>query len=279
MISLPVFGLILFAASLHASWNAFLKGSGDTLLSTTLVMGGAALIALVALPFLPVPARASWPYLAASALLQVGYLVLLVRIYRVVDMSLAYPLMRGSAPLVVALISWVWLGEALPGLAWIGIGTICLGIMAMAGGARGVLSPAGLAAVLANASIIAAYTLIDGAGARLSGTPAAYTLWLSLLTGVAMAGWAIPARGGALISYGRRNWHIGLIGGLGTIVSYTIALWAMTMAPIAMVAALRETAILFGIAISALVLRERVGPARVLAACIIAGGAMLLRLA
>ena len=279
MISLPVFGLILFAASLHASWNAFLKGSGDTLLSTTLVMGGAALIALVALPFLPVPARASWPYLAASALLQVGYLVLLVRIYRVVDMSLAYPLMRGSAPLVVALISWVWLGEALTGLAWIGIGTICLGIMAMAGGARGVLSPAGLAAVLANASIIAAYTLIDGAGARLSGTPAAYTLWLSLLTGVAMAGWAIPARGGALISYGRRNWHIGLIGGLGTIVSYTIALWAMTMAPIAMVAALRETAILFGIAISALVLRERVGPARVLAACIIAGGAMLLRLA
>jgi len=279
MISLPVFGLILFAASLHASWNAFLKGSGDTLLSTTLVMGGAAVIALMALPFLPVPARASWPYLAASALLQMGYLVLLVRIYRVVDMSLAYPLMRGSAPLVVALISWVWLGEALPGLAWIGIGTISLGIMTMAGGARGVLSPAGLASVLTNAVLIAAYTLIDGAGARVSGTPAAYTLWLSLLTGMAMAGWAIPARGGALISYGRRNWHIGLIGGLGTIVSYTIALWAMTMAPIAMVAALRETAILFGVAISALALRERVGPARVLAACIIAGGAMLLRLA
>jgi drug/metabolite transporter (DMT)-like permease len=276
---LPVFALILFAASLHASWNAFLKGSGDTLLSTTLVMGGAALIALVALPFLPVPARASWPYLAVSALLQVGYLVLLVRIYRVIDMSLAYPLMRGSAPLSVALISTLWLQETLPSLAWMGIATICLGILAMAVGARGVLSANGLAATLANAAIIAAYTLIDGVGARASGTPAAYTLWLSLLTGAAMVCWAIAARGVALISYARRTWHVGLIGGLGTIVSYTIALWAMTLAPIAMVAALRETSILFATAISAFILRERVGPARVAAAAIIASGTMLLRLA
>ena len=279
MIDLPVFGLILLAAALHASWNAFLKGSSDTLLSTTLVMGGAALIAVLALPFLPVPARASWPYLAVSALLQAGYLALLVRIYRVVDMSLAYPLMRGCAPLAVALVSRLWLGEVLPGLAWIGVGTISLGILAMAAGARGALGPAGQTAVLINAALIAAYTLIDGVGARLSGTPAAYTLWLSLLTGMAMAGWAITARGAALISYARRNWHIGLIGGLGTIVSYTIALWAMTMAPIALVAALRETSILFGTAIAALVLREPVGRVRVASACIIAAGAMLLRLA
>lgn len=279
MIDLPVFGLILFAAALHASWNAFLKGSNDTLLSTTLVMGGAALIALLALPFLPVPARESWPYLAVSALLQVGYLALLVRIYRVVDMSLAYPLMRGCAPLVVALVSRLLLGEVLPELAWIGVGTISLGILAMAAGARGALGPAGQAAVLTNAGLIAAYTLIDGVGARLSGTPTAYTLWLSLLTGVTMAGWAIRARGAALISYARRNWYIGLFGGLGTIVSYTIALWAMTMAPIALVAALRETSILFGTAIATLVLREPVSRVRVVSACIIAAGAMLLRLA
>lgn len=279
MIDLPVFGLILLAAALHASWNAFLKGSSDTLLSTTLVMGGAALIAVLALPFLPVPARASWPYLAVSALLQAGYLALLVRIYRVVDMSLAYPLMRGCAPLAVALVSRLWLGEVLPGLAWIGVVSISLGILAMAAGARGTLGPAGQAAVLTNAALIAAYTLIDGVGARLSGTPAAYTLWLSLLTGAALVAWAITARGGALISYARRNWLIGLIGGLGTIVSYTIALWAMTMAPIALVAALRETSILFATAIAALVLREPVSRVRVAAACIIAAGAMLLRLA
>jgi drug/metabolite transporter (DMT)-like permease len=279
MIDLPVFGLILFAAALHASWNAFLKGSSDTLLSTTLVMGGAALIAVLALPFLPVPARASWPYLAVSALLQAGYLALLVRIYRVVDMSLAYPLMRGCAPLAVALVSRLWLGEVLPGLAWIGVVSISLGILAMAAGARGTLGPAGQAAVLTNAALIAAYTLIDGVGARLSGTPAAYTLWLSLLTGAALVAWAITARGGALISYARRNWLIGLIGGLGTIVSYTIALWAMTMAPIALVAALRETSILFATAIAALVLREPVSRVRVASACIIAAGAMLLRLA
>jgi drug/metabolite transporter (DMT)-like permease len=133
--------------------------------------------------------------------------------------------------------------------------------------------------VLTNAALIAAYTLIDGVGARLSGTPAAYTLWLSLLTGAALVAWAITARGGALISYARRNWLIGLIGGLGTIVSYTIALWAMTMAPIALVAALRETSILFATAIAALVLREPVSRVRVASACIIAAGAMLLRLA
>lgn len=279
MIDLPVFMLILFAASLHASWNAFLKGSGDTLLSTTLVMGGAAVIALVALPFLPMPARASWPYLAVSALLQVGYLGLLVRVYRTVDMSLAYPLMRGCAPLTVALISHFWLGEMVPGLAWVGVGTICLGILAMAAGARGSLKPAGLAAALTNAAIIAAYTLIDGAGARASGTATAYTLWLSLLTGAVMAVWTLRARGSAALGYFRKNWPIGLFGGLGTIVSYSIALWAMTMAPIAMVAALRETSILFATAISALILRERVGPARIAAAVIIACGAMLLRLA
>lgn len=279
MIDLPVFALILFAASLHASWNAFLKGSGDTLLSTTLVMGGAALIAIFALPFLPVPARASWPYLAASTLLQVGYLGLLVRVYRTIDMSLAYPLMRGCAPLVVALVSRFWLGEALPGYAWLGVATICAGILTMALGARASLRPAGLIAALTNAAIIAAYTLIDGAGARLSGTPTAYTLWLSLLTGLAMIVWALRARGPAATTYLRRNWPIGLLGGLGTIVSYSIALWAMTMAPIAMVAALRETSILFATAISAFVLRERVGPPRIAAAAIIACGAMLLRLA
>lgn len=279
MIDLPVFLLILFAASLHASWNAFLKGSGDTLLSTTLVMGGAALIALVALPFLPMPAPASWPYLATSTLLQVGYLGLLVRVYRTVDMSLAYPLMRGCAPLTVALVSHFWLGEAVPGLAWLGVGTICLGILAMTLGARGSLKPAGLAAALTNAAIIAGYTLLDGTGARASGTPTAYTLWLSLLTGLAMALWTFRARGTAAYGYIRKNWPIGLFGGLGTIVSYSIALWAMTMAPIAMVAALRETSILFATGISALVLRERVGPARIAAAVIIACGAMLLRLA
>lgn len=279
MIDLPVFVLILFAASLHASWNAFLKGSGDTLLSTTLVMGGAALLAMVALPFLPVPARASWPYLAASTLLQVGYLVLLVRVYRTVDMSLAYPLMRGCAPLTVALVSHFLLGEAVPLLAWAGVATICLGILAMAAGARGTLRPAGLAAALTNAAIIAAYTLIDGTGARASGTPTAYTLWLSLLTGIAMIIWTCRARGSSAYGYIRKNWPIGLFGGLATMVSYSIALWAMTMAPIAMVAALRETSILFATAISALVLRERVGPARIAAAVIIACGAMLLRLA
>jgi drug/metabolite transporter (DMT)-like permease len=131
---------------------------------------------------------------------------------------------------------------------------------------------------LLNAVVIATYTLIDGAGVRRSGAPAAYTLWIFLLTGGPLMAWALAARGRALRHYAAGNWRSGLVGGMGTIASYGLALWAMTVAPVAMVAALRETAILFGVAISRLVLKERVGPARITGACVIAAGAVALRL-
>jgi drug/metabolite transporter (DMT)-like permease len=130
-----------------------------------------------------------------------------------------------------------------------------------------------------NAGVIAGYTLIDGIGVRRSGAPAAYTLWIFLLGGLPLAAWAIAARRDSIVPYARRNWHFGLIGGAGTLASYGLALWAMTLAPIAVVAALRETSILFGTIISGLVLKEQVGFTRAAAACIIALGAAVLRLA
>lgn len=275
---ISVFAIVLVAAALHASWNAIVKGGGDTLLTTVLVTGAAALFAVVSLPFLPPPARASWAFIAASALLQIVYFVLVARAYRVADMSLTYPLMRGTAPVLVAIASVMWLSEPLSARAWLGLGVICAGILGMTGAVPR-NAKAGIGLALGNAIVIAGYTLIDGIGVRRSGAPAAYTLWIFLLSGVALSSWAWLRQRAVLQGYIRRNWHLGLVGGAGTIGSYGLALWAMTVTPVAIVAALRETSILFGTAISALLLHERVGRARIAGVCVIVVGAILLRLA
>ena len=273
-----VFGALLFAALLNATWNGIVKGGDDKLLTTIMVTASAALLAALALPFLPQPARASWPFIAASTLCQVAYLALLAQAYAVADMSKVYPLMRGGAPLLVALAGALRLGEGLSLVAWLGVATMCSGIFAMAlGGGRG--GGRGTRLALLNSAVIASYTLVDGFGVRRSGAPLAYTLWGLLLTGLPLAGWAMVARRAAFCRAIARHGHLGLLGGIATTTSYGTALWAMTVAPIAVVAALRETSILFGVAISGLVLRERVGPTRLAAAVLIALGAAALRLA
>ena len=279
MISDWVFAIVLFAAALHASWNAIVKGGGDKLLTTVLVTTSAALIGAIVLPVLRQPDAVSWPFILASSVFQIVYFVLLARTYQVADMSQTYPLMRGTAPLLVAIVSALALGAHLTAAVWIGVGVICLGILAMAAGARRG-NRTGVAYALANAVVIAGYTVIDGLGVRRSGAPAAYTLWIFLISGIPLAAWALRTRGRAtLAEYVRGNWYFGLIGGAGTLASYGLALWAMTVAPIAVVAALRETSIVFGVVISGLILKEPVGLARFAAACTIALGAAVLRLA
>ncbi|MBN8969076.1 MAG: EamA family transporter [Rhizobiales bacterium] len=273
-----VFSVVLFAAALHAIWNAVVKGGADKLLTTVLVTTWATLIAAVCLPFLPAPSRESWPFIGVSTLLQVGYYVLVARTYHLADMSQTYPLMRGTAPLLVAIISVAVLGGHLSASAWVGIAIICAGILAMATSGHS-KNKAGLALALLNAGVIASYTLVDGLGVRLSGAPAAYTLWIFLLTGIPLIVWTFVARRAEFQGYIAANWHLGLVGGAGTIISYGLALWAMTLAPVAVIAALRETSILFGTAISALVLKERVSMVRMVAVCIIAIGAGILRFA
>src|SRR5438552_17643236 len=124
MMSITVFGIVLFAAALHASWNAIVKGAGDKLLTTVLVAAAASMVGAVTLPLLRQPNSASWPFIGASAALQVGYFVLLARTYHVADMSQTYPLMRGTAPLLVAVVSAFGLGAALSPMAWIGVAAI-----------------------------------------------------------------------------------------------------------------------------------------------------------
>lgn len=280
-----VVAVVLFAALLHASWNAIVKSGKDTFLTTVLVSVGAALISLAALPFIEAPAAASWPYLAASAVAQLAYYSLLAAAYRAGDMSHAYPLMRGSAPLIVALASWPLIGERLSFMQMGAVGCICAGILALYAAARQPTmgaAPTGTgratAFALGNACVIASYTLIDGLGVRLSGAPAAYTMWIFVLNGAGLLLWTVLRRRAGLLAYARTQWHLAAFGGFGTLASYGLALWAMTQAPVAAIAALRETSILFAIAIAALFLREKISPRRYLAIALIAAGAMLMRM-
>src|SRR5580698_8374097 len=191
--SLTVFAVVLAAAFLHATWNAIVKAGDDKFLTTIMVTTVAALLSAALLPFLRPPALASWPFAIASALVQIAYFLLLARTYQIADMSQAYPLMRGTAPLIVALVSVFKVGDALSPIAWAGVIGICLGIFSIALGGR-LQDRKGVYLALLNAVVIASYTLIDGIGVRRSGSPAAYTLWIFLLTGLPFAAWAMATR-------------------------------------------------------------------------------------
>ncbi|HEX4299060.1 MAG TPA: DMT family transporter [Devosia sp.] len=276
--SLPVFALVLVAAVLHASWNAIVKAGSDTLLTTVLVASFGGLVGLLALPFLPPVAGAAWTSIAISTVLEIVYYALIAFAYRHADMSHAYPLMRGIPPLLVAVVSALFLGTALSLPEWLGIGLISAGILTMLLGTRGTLHPKGLTFALLNALVIAAYTLNDGIGVRLSGAPVTYGMWIFVLTGAPIAAWAL-ARRPQIVAYARRNWLLGLVGGLGTLGSYGLVLFAMSVAPVPLVAALRESSILFATLIAVLVLKEIPTRARIAAALVIAAGVIALRLA
>jgi drug/metabolite transporter (DMT)-like permease len=279
MLPWPVLFAVLLGAALHAAWNILVRAGEDRRRETALVVAGAAVLSVLALPFLAQPRPGAWPFVAASASVHVAYFSLVAAAYRHGPVSLAYPLMRGTAPAIIAVAAWLLLHEALPPLGWLGIAAISGGVLLMArrGGARG--ESAAVRWALLNALVIAAYTIIDGEGVRLSDAPLAYTMWLMLLT-------ATPCLLVLQYRRGRLAWRAtapeiarALGAGFCSIGSYALALWAMTHAPVAPVAALRETAMLFGLVLARLLLGERPGLRRWAAAAAIAAGAALLRLA
>lgn len=271
---------VLFGALLHAAWNLAVKLDADKQRATAGVFIGSAAIAACLLPFLPPPLPAAWPYLAASGAAEILYGVLLAAAYRVGDLSHAYPLMRGTAPLLVAMASVLLIGEHLSAGAWIGVALVSGGILSLVLATRGQAhSATATRLALLNAGVIAGYTLIDGLGVRASGNPAAYTLWLFLLTGgIWFVWWMVTIRVNALPTM-RQQGPRYLVGGACSLGSYGIALWAMTQAPIAAVAAVRETSIIVGVALAAVFLKERVTAARAVAAVLVAAGVIAIRLA
>ena len=264
---------------MHAAWNALVKTSRDISLDTALVACTAALVSAALLPFIALPAPASWPYLAVSALVQLGYYRLLAKAYHHADLSYAYPLMRGMAPPLVAIAGAFVLDDAASPWLWAGVALISSGVL-MIGGFRlvGARAPSRASAfALGNAAVIAAYTLIDGVGVRLSGNPASYGLWLFFLIGLPIIPVVLWRRGSMLAGHLKRGWPRSLLSGSLMVAVYLIALWAMTQAPIAAVAALRETSVIFAALIGTVWLREPFGPRRIAGACVVAVGIALLR--
>ncbi|MFC0267647.1 EamA family transporter [Kushneria aurantia] len=273
----PVFLAVLAAALMHASWNALVKVGLDRLLSITLIQTACGLIALAGVAFVALPGPAAWPWLGVSTLLHVGYNVFLVRAYRSGDLGQVYPIARGCAPLLVTLAGLFFLSEqpSLPGYA--GIALLVLGILAMAfrGGRHQRLPAAALRDALITSAFIAGYTLADGSGARANHDAVSYVVWLFLLDGSAMLLVLIVMRGVRVLPQLGAHWRVGLMGGALSISAYGITIWAMTQAPLALVAALRETSVLFAIAIGTLWLGEPLRRARLLAGGLILAGVVL----
>lgn len=271
--------MVLCGALLHALWNLLIKSHRDTHLATAGLYVAAGVIAAAVLPFVGLPARASWPYLAASTVAELMYGMLLAAVYRVGDLSYAYPLMRGAAPLLVALGSGALIGERLSGAMWAGVLVVSGGILSMLREGRSTASQRSTRLALLNAVAIATYTTIDGLGVRRSGRAVSYSLALFVLMGIPWLGWALVRYRADRWAELRAHVPLSLIGGVCSIGSYAIALWAMTRAPVAAVAAARESSIVFGTLLGALVLHERVTLTRGVAAAAITVGVWTIRAA
>lgn len=279
----PVVLAVLCGALLHAAWNALIKSSGDKAVDTALMHSLAALLALPLMLWIGLPPRGAWPYIAASLVVHVGYYIALVGAYRHGDLGLTYPIMRGCAPLLVALGSTTFIGESPSTVAWLGIVGITAGV-ALVGLARpgeALHHRKALAFAFANAAIIAVYTVVDGLGVRTSGNALRYVMVLFVLDGITypLGVWLRrSAESRAEIArYARGRWPVALLGGGASMGSYAIALWAMTRAPVASVAALRETSVLFAALLGTVLLKERFGLQRAAGTGVIVGGVMALR--
>ena len=276
-----VFAAVLFAAACHAGWNATIKRGLDPLVITVLIAIGAGIVALPFLPLAGLPIAPAWPWVIASVLIHLGYFAGLIEAYRTGDMGQVYPIARGSAPLLTATISTMWLGEALGLLGWLGLLSLVSGVflLSLRGGRDlAMLNRRAVGFALFTALTICAYSIVDGVGARISGNVPAYTVALFIGNAVVMALYGVARRGAKIAADMRPFWTTGLAGGGLQLGSYWVAIWAMTVAPIAMVAALRETSVLFGALIAVVILKEPLRPIRIVAALLIVAGLMMIKI-
>ncbi|MCS0639310.1 DMT family transporter [Streptomyces sp. LP05-1] len=277
---------VLIAAVTHASWNAVAHHIRDQLLSFTLISGGGAAIGAVLACFAPFPAAGAWPYLALSAAIHVGYMGLLMRSFRLGDFGQMYPIARGTAPLVVTVVAALLLHEVPDGWGLTGVAVASAGLVGLAlwgvlplGGRRRTGGHPGWPAVtaaLATGLAIAGYTVVDGIGVRASGTPLGYIAWLMIVQGLVIPLYALHARRARLAADLRPHAARGLLGAALSVAAYGLVLWAQTRAPLAPIAALRESSIIVGAAIGALFFKERFGAPRIAAAGLMVVGIGLM---
>ena len=273
--------MVLTAAVLHAVWNAVVKVDDDRLMAMTVVIGTTGLLAPILLLFGPNPAPESWPYIAASVLLNNAYFLFLIEAYRVGDLSHAYPLARGSAPLMVAVGAAVFVGESLGAGELAGIALIrgaIISLLFIAGdgrkaGWRPIVYP------LLTGLMIATYTVVDGIGVRLSGSPAGFIGWLFILSPLPIAVIAVVRRGYKVIDFLRLRWKPSILAGCLNLGSYGLAIWALSLGAMAHVSALRETSVIIAALIGTFVLGEAFGPKRIFSAIVVVIGVVVINLA
>jgi drug/metabolite transporter (DMT)-like permease len=270
-----VIGLALFAAVLHATWNTLLRSGVDRLWSIT-VMSFATTITAIPMAFLlPYPFPASWPYLAISAVLQVGYSILLAQAYRFGELGLVYPLVRGSVPLLVTLGGFALAGQRVTGIALLGVALVSLGILTVTVGR---IRTHGRSVALAGltALFVASYITMDGAGVRLAGSPQAYTAWIFLLYGALMPASYLLFRRELTARPLRSETLKAIAGGLISLISYGAVIAAFALGNVGPIAALRETSVVFSVLLGRLVLGEALTPRRVVACVAVSLGAICL---
>ncbi len=275
-----VIAVVLGSALFHAVWNAIIKGGSDKLFETVMKTSGGAVVVIFILPFLPTPHPASWPHLAGTVSIHIFYYLFIAYAYRGADLSYAYTIMRGSAPLFTALTAVFILHDSLSRAGWLGVLLLSCGVLALALDAvrRGGFSMRSTVVALANAFVIMAYTVVDGSGVRLSGNAASYTCWVFFLNAFPILIFAVATRGLDYFRYVKTRWPYGLFGGTCSLIAYGLSLWGMTRAPISQVAALRETSVVFGALLAVIFLKEKMTPARLFAVVMVLAGAAAMKL-
>lgn len=276
-----VFMAVLLAAAFHAGWNALLKIKLEPLIALSLVSAACGLFGGILVFLAPPPLPASWIYILASLVIHLGYYLALSESYRHGDLSQIYPIARGTAPLLTAIAAYLLLGEELGLLGWMGVAVIGAGVLMLSRRRKNDLARfhgRSVAFALLTSVTIMLYTLADGKGARLSGSPIAYIGWLFLLDGVMMLVFGLVYAKDKMIAGAKSSWGLVLAGGFLSTAAYGIAIWAMTKAPIALVATLRETSVLFAALIGVVLLKEPLLASRAIAAALVVAGAVLLRL-
>jgi len=267
--------LILFAALLHASWNALLRGGVDRLWSMTVMCVAVAVASTIIAIFVTPPAKASWIYAVLSAMLHVGYNLFLVRSYKAGDLGQTYPISRGSSPILITLAAAIFAGESVRVSALLGIALVSGGIISLAFKGRKLAVPS-LPYALGTGCFIAAYSVADGIGVRLSGDPMAYTVWMSALWGVLMPPVYIFLRGPKSLFTLRPGFIIAFIGGLVSLMAYGIIIYAMSRVPMGAVSALRETSVLFAALIGYFFLGETLTVRKIVACTVIVIGIIVI---
>ncbi len=264
---------------MHAAWNAIIKDRGDRFFSISTLGVAQGLICLAILPFVGAPEGKTWVWIFASALLHTGYKLFLIRAYTAGDLGQIYPLARGSAPLLSSLIALFFLQETLGPFIWAGVVTLCGGIalMSFKGGSVGSLNAKAVLWALGTSLFITGYTVVDAIGARGAASAVTYIVWMFVFDGLAIALVYGAVRRGRVVAI-TKELPFGIVTAILSLGAYWLIIWAMTKAPIGEVAALRESSILFALAISILFLRERASPWRIASAALILAGVALMRI-